>query len=119
MESILKKRSFYKPTTLSFIASLTNLFAWFSLLLGVVFLLMNLAMLDGYLAEIYMISGHWWEWKNLTSWVVLNGQILPLITDFMSFLSIFFLLKCVAIGLNVLLEIAFTIKANIEGGQDE
>jgi hypothetical protein len=63
-------------------------------------------------------GGHWWEWQNLTSWFVLDEVIFPIISPIIPLVGTFFLLKCVSIGVNVLLEIDFNMKTEIKIKQD-
>lgn len=113
------KHPLYKPATLSFIATVTNVFAWLSLGIAIFYAITDLTMLDeNFLPFGFSNGGHWWEWQNLTSWIVLDEVIFPIISSIIPLVGTFFLLKCVSIGINVLLEIDFSMKTEIKIKQD-
>lgn len=116
--------SFFQPKTLSTFANLANVFAWLNLVVAILYMIVSIFTLDNQIAQnnfadfSFYMEGHWWEWRNLTSQAVLSS-VFPVVMSIVSMAGNFVLFKSVSIGLNILLEIGFTMLPADEEAENE
>jgi hypothetical protein len=116
-----QEQIFYKPKVLSLVANLTNVYAWFNLIVAILYPVFRIWSLDNQIMNISSyptMNGHWWEWENFTSDIVME-IFSPIVINTLSLIGWFFLSKGVSIGLNVLLEIDFNMKSKVEEAENE
>ncbi len=120
----ISQKSFrYNPVMLNRIAILLNIYAWFNLVLAILSPVIRLYTLDSRIkngqANFLFITGNWWDWQNLISIDVMFEVLYPIFTESLYLVGSFLLFKSISIGLNVLLEIDFNQKSELDGGQNE
>jgi hypothetical protein len=112
---------FYNPKTLSLLSTLTNIYAWISLVLAILFLVIQFLTLDNQLISTYFLPSnyHWWQtYDNATSALVLD-KLFSVLNSFANGISSFLIFKSISIGLNVLLELGFNMTSNEEETENE
>ncbi len=111
--------TFFKPTQLSWFSNLANIYAWLNLIVAILYIIFSLVTLNQQIArnttdDLFLMDGA----SYLTTSNILS-TLFPIIITFVSTLGNFILFKSISIGLNILLEIGFTITADEKEGENE
>lgn len=110
----------YNPKMLSLFSTLSNIWAWLNLAGGVIYLLYQIFTFNSQVEQI--IQARLFYQHSIESGLDVEiSQVFRIFLQTLSLIGNFFLFRCISIGLNVLLEIGFTMmpESDEEGTNNE